>query len=147
MPRAQAYEVLEARPYRVHQRIVARYRVGRVFLAGDAAHLNSPAGGMGMNGGVHDAFNLGEKLAAVIAGGADRQLLDLYDLQRRPVAREQILAQADRNRARMREKDDGKRREMLAAMQALIADRDRLKAHLRKTSMIEGLRQAAQVVN
>ena len=147
VPRARAYEVLEARPYRVHQRIVARYRVGRVFLAGDAAHLNSPAGGMGMNGGVHDAFNLGEKLAAVIAGGADRQLLDLYDLQRRPVAREQILAQADRNRARMREKDDGKRREMLAAMQALIADRDRLKAHLRKTSMIEGLRQAAQVVN
>ena len=145
VPRAEPYEVLEARPYRVHQRIVESYRVGRVFLAGDAAHLNSPAGGMGMNGGVHDAFNLGEKLAAVMAGGADEKLLDLYDLQRRPVARDQILAQADRNRARMREKDDGKRREMLAGMQALIADRGRLKAHLLKTSMIEGLRQAAQL--
>jgi len=145
VPRGEAYEVMEARPYRVHQRIVDRYRVGRVFLAGDAAHLNSPAGGMGMNGGVHDAFNLGEKLAAVINGRADRALLDLYDLQRRPVAREQILAQADRNRARMREKDDRKRREMLAGMQALIADRGKLKAHLLKTSMIEGLRQAAQV--
>ena len=129
----------------MHQRIVDRYRVGRVFLAGDAAHLNSPAGGMGMNGGVHDAFNIGEKLAAVINGRADRALLDLYDLQRRPVAREQILAQADRNRARMREKDDTKRREMLAGMQALIADCGKLKAHLLKTSMIEGLRQAAQV--
>ena len=143
VPRTQAYEVLEARPYRVHQRIVERYRVGRVFLAGDAAHLNSPAGGMGMNGGVHDAFNLAEKLAAVMAGGVDEKLLDLYDLQRRPVARDQILAQADRNRARMREKDDAKRREMLAGMQALIADRGKLKAHLLKTSMIEGLRQAA----
>ena len=145
VPRTEPYEVLEARPSRVHQRIVERYRVGRVFLAGDAAHLNSPAGGMGMNGGVHDAFNLGEKLAAVMVDGADENLLDLYDLQRRPVARDQILAQADRNRARMREKDDTKRREMLAGMQALIADRSKLKAHLLKTSMIEGLRQAALV--
>ena len=145
VPRTEPYEVLEVRPYRVHQRIVQRYRVGRVFLAGDAAHLNSPAGGMGMNGGVHDAFNLGDKLAAVINGRADNALLDLYDLQRRPVARDQILAQADRNRARMREKDDAKRREMLAGMQALIADRGKLKAHLLKTSMIEGLRQAALV--
>ncbi len=143
VPRTEPYEVLEVRPYRVHQRIVERYRVGRVFLAGDAAHLNSPAGGMGMNGGVHDAFNLCDKLAAVINGSADAGLLDLYDLQRRPVARDQILAQADRNRARMREKDDAKRREMLAGMQALIADRGKLKAHLLKTSMIEGLRQAA----
>jgi 2-polyprenyl-6-methoxyphenol hydroxylase-like FAD-dependent oxidoreductase len=145
VPRTQAYEVMEVRPYRVHQRIVDRYRVGRVFLAGDAAHLNSPAGGMGMNGGVHDAFNLGAKLAAVINGRADGALLDLYDRQRRPVAREQILAQADRNRARMREKDDARRRAMLADMQAIAADRARLKAHLLRTSMIEGLRQAAQV--
>ena len=147
VPRPEPYEVLEVRPYRVHQRIVQRYRVGRVFVAGDAAHLNSPAGGMGMNGGVHDAFNLGEKLGALINGRADSPLLDLYDLQRRPVARDQILLQADRNRARMREKDDAKRREMLAGMQALIADRGKLKAHLLKTSMIEGLRQAAQVVS
>jgi 3-(3-hydroxy-phenyl)propionate hydroxylase len=74
-----------------------------------------------------------------------RALTEAVDRQRRPVAHEQILAQADRNRARMREKDDAKRREMLAGMQALIADRGKLKAHLLKTSMIEGLRQAAQV--
>ena len=144
--RGEPYEVLEARPYRVHQRIVERYRVGRVFLAGDAAHVNSPAGGMGMNGGVHDAFNLAEKLAAVVLGRADAALLDLYERQRRPVARDEMLAQSDRNRARMREKDDAKRRTMLAELKVLIADRGRLKAHLLKTSMIEGLRQAAQVV-
>ncbi|MBL8384992.1 MAG: FAD-dependent monooxygenase [Burkholderiales bacterium] len=138
------YEVLERRPYRVHQRIVSCYRHGRVVLAGDAAHLNSPAGGMGMNGGVHDALNLADKLARIVRG-EDARLLDLYDRQRRPVAREQILAQADRNRARMREKDPAKRRAMLADMQALAADRDRLKAHLLKTSMIEGLRLAEQV--
>ncbi len=145
VPRRSPYEVLEVRPYRVHQRIVDRYRVGRVFLAGDAAHVNSPAGGMGMNGGVHDAFNLAEKIAAVALGAAAKPLLDLYDLQRRPIAREQILAQSDSNRARMREKDDTKRRAMLADMQALIADRSRLKAHLMKTSMIDGLRQAARI--
>jgi 2-polyprenyl-6-methoxyphenol hydroxylase-like FAD-dependent oxidoreductase len=146
VPRDTPYEVQEKRPYRVHQRIVSRYRVGRIFLAGDAAHLNSPAGGMGMNGGVHDAFNLAAKLTAVARGKADTSLLELYDRQRRPIARQQILAQADRNRARMREKDPGKRREMMKDMQALIADRDRLKAHLLKTSMIEGLRIAADVI-
>ena len=145
VPRDTPYEVQEKRPYRVHQRIVPRYRVGRIFLAGDAAHLNSPAGGMGMNGGVHDALNLAAKLTAVARGKADTSLLELYDRQRRPIARQQILAQADRNRARMREKDPGKRREMMKDMQALIADRDRLKAHLLKTSMIEGLRIAADV--
>jgi 3-(3-hydroxy-phenyl)propionate hydroxylase len=145
VPRGERYEVKELRPYRVHQRIVERYRVGRVFLAGDAAHLNSPAGGMGMNGGVHDAFNLADKLAAVIGGRADASILDLYDRQRRPVARDQILAQADRNRARMREKDDAKRRVLLADLQAITADRDRLRAHLLRTSMIEGLRAAERI--
>jgi 3-(3-hydroxy-phenyl)propionate hydroxylase len=143
VPRGVPYEVMESRPYRVHQRIVSNYRAGRVFLAGDAAHVNSPAGGMGMNGGVHDAFNLADKLGRVITGRADVALLDDYERERRPVAREQILAQADRNRARMRETDDTKRRAMLADLQALTADRDRLRAYLLKTSMIEGLRGAA----
>ncbi|MBL8379006.1 MAG: FAD-dependent monooxygenase [Burkholderiales bacterium] len=143
VPRPTPYEIIEKRPYRVHQRIVKRYRIGRVFLAGDAAHVNSPAGGMGMNGGVHDAFSLADKLGRVASGRADASLLDAYDSERRPVAREQILAQADRNRARMQEKDPAKRRAMLSDLQALAADRARLKAYLLKTSMIEGLRVAA----
>ncbi len=144
VPRAMRYEVMEARPYRVHQRIVPRYAVGRVALAGDAAHLNSPAGGMGLNGGLHDAFELAAALIE-IARGADRGRLDLYDRRRRPVAAEQILVQSDRNRARMREKDPDKRREALAELQAITRDPARLKAHLMRSSMIEGLRQAALV--
>ncbi len=64
VPDAGRIEVLETRPYRIHRRLASAYRKGRVFLAGDAAHLNSPSGGMGMNGGIHDAFSLCEKLVA-----------------------------------------------------------------------------------
>src|SRR3546814_17447223 len=58
VPTGQPYVVEEIRPYRIHMRIVDRYRNGRIVLAGDAAHLNSPSGGMGMNGGIHDAHEL-----------------------------------------------------------------------------------------
>ncbi|MDP4096112.1 FAD-dependent monooxygenase [Paenibacillus sp. P96] len=72
--------------YRVNVRMVEHYRNGRVFLAGDAAHVHSPAGGQGMNTGIQDAYNLGWKLAAVLHG-SDAALLDTYDEERRPVAR------------------------------------------------------------
>ena len=69
------------------ERQVPRYRVGRVFLAGDAAHVHSPAGGMGMNTGLQDAANLSWKLAAVIAGRGDDRLLDTYHDERHPVGK------------------------------------------------------------
>jgi 3-(3-hydroxy-phenyl)propionate hydroxylase len=139
------YEVLETRPYRVHKRIAPHYYRGRVALAGDAAHLNSPSGGMGLNGGLHDAFELLAALRDIRAGAPSPQRLDLYERRRRPVALEQIIAQADANRARMRERDPAKRREILADLQAIAADRERHEAHLLRTSMIAGLRQAASV--
>ena len=145
VPRAQAYEVNEKRPYRVHQRIVDKYNRGRLALAGDAAHLNSPSGGMGLNGGVHDAFELAAALTDMLRHGASLERLDLYDRKRRPIARDQIIAQADRNRARMREKDPEKRRELLADLQAIVNDRQRLHAYLLRSSMIEGLRQAQSI--
>ena len=145
VPRDTRYEVLEKRPYRVHQRIVPTYRVGRAVLAGDAAHLNNPSGGMGLNGGLHDAFELAEALRAILRGGARTDRLDLYDRRRRPVAHEQILAQADRNRSRMRETDPARRVEILAELQEIAADRERLHAYLLRSSMIAGLRQAALV--
>ena len=145
VPRAQAYEVNEKRPYRVHQRIVDKYNKGRLALAGDAAHLNSPSGGMGLNGGVHDAFELAAALTDMLRHGAPLERLDLYDRKRRPIARDQIIAQADRNRARMREKDPEKRRELLADLQAIVNDRQRLHAYLLRSSMIEGLRQAQTI--
>jgi 2-polyprenyl-6-methoxyphenol hydroxylase-like FAD-dependent oxidoreductase len=142
--RPDPYEVLQTRPYRIHQRVVDHYRLGRVLLAGDAAHLNSPSGGMGMNGGIHDAFNLSDKLARVLHG-EDERLLDLYERQRRPVALEQILAQSGRNRARMQERDPQKRLAALRELQAIAADPQRALQHLLRTSMIEGLRQAEAI--
>lgn len=142
VPRQQPYRVIEKRPYRVHQRIVPGYVAGRVALAGDAAHLNSPSGGMGLNGGLHDAFALAEALADIVRRGAPLSRLADYDRRRRPVAARQILAQADANRARMRERDPARRGEILAGLQAITRDPERLRAHLLRTSMIEGLREA-----
>jgi len=73
--------------FRLQHRHAARYRVGPVFLAGDAAHVHSPAGGQGMNTGIQDAWNLGWKLALVARGLAGEDLLDSYDAERRPVGR------------------------------------------------------------
>ena len=144
VPGPEAYRVFEARPYRVHQRMAASYGAGRVWLAGDAAHLNSPAGGMGMNGGVHDALNLAAKLVRVV-NGESADLLRLYERQRRPIALDQILKQADANRSRMRERNPTLRLAALRKLQAIAQDPAALRAHLLRTSMIEGLRQAASV--
>lgn len=81
--------------YRVHHRGVSRYGVGRVFVAGDAAHIHSPAGGQGMNTGLQDAANLAWKLAAVLRNGAPPDLLDTYDAERLPVGR-QVVETSDR---------------------------------------------------
>jgi 3-(3-hydroxy-phenyl)propionate hydroxylase len=139
------YPLADLRPYRIHQRIVDRYRVGRLLLAGDAAHLNSPSGGMGMNGGIHDAMELAATLVPVLRGEAEPALLDRYSRRRQPVAAEEIVAQADANRARMRESDPARRATLLAELQAIAADPERARAHLLRSSMIAGLRRAAAV--
>ena len=143
--RSVPYDIGEQRAYRVHMRIAPRFRCGRALIAGDAAHLNAPSGGMGLNGGIHDAFELAQALGAVLREGAGEDRLDLYDRRRRTVAREDVIAQADRNRARMRERDPQRRREILKGLQAVTADRERLHAHLVRSSMIEGLQRAASM--
>ena len=81
--------------YRVHHRGVDKYRKGRVFVAGDAAHIHSPAGGQGMNTGLQDAANLAWKLAAVLRHKASPDLLDTYDAERQPVG-QQVVATSDK---------------------------------------------------
>jgi len=81
--------------YRIHRRMTERFRVGRVFLVGDVAHIHSPAGGQGMNTGIGDAYNLGWKLALVAKGQAHETLLDSYEAERMPFARA-ILNGSDR---------------------------------------------------
>ena len=91
VPSGVPYTVVHKTAYRVHERVAARYVGGRIFLAGDAAHVNNPLGGMGMNGGIHDAMNLTEKLAK-IWHGAPLDLMGRYERQRRKVAVETVQA-------------------------------------------------------
>jgi 3-(3-hydroxy-phenyl)propionate hydroxylase len=124
------------------------WRAGRLFIAGDAAHLNNPKGGMGMNGGIHDAICLSQALVRALnsaPGSAPDAVLDAYERQRLPVVRDDIIGQADRNHARMQLRSLDERRASLAQLQALIDDRDRLRKHLRNTSMLDGLERARQL--
>ena len=89
------YELVWLTAYRFHQRVAERWRSGRVFLAGDAAHLYAPFGARGLNSGVEDAVNLGWRLALVRAGVADDRLLDGYEAERRPAAHENLRITAD----------------------------------------------------
>lgn len=134
--------VEDARAYRVHQRVATRYRVDRAFLVGDAAHLNVPSGGMGMNGGIHDAHNLAQRMAAVRRGAREAEL-DGYEHQRRWLALEAILPLAADNRARMAVADAAGQEAKLQHFAALAKDDERLKEYLLKSSMITSLRQAA----
>jgi 2-polyprenyl-6-methoxyphenol hydroxylase-like FAD-dependent oxidoreductase len=87
-------EIVWGSRFRIHHRVADTYRAGRLLLAGDAAHVHSPAGGQGMNLGIQDGVALGEALAAVIAGGPE-SLLDDYSSARRPMARD-VVTMTDR---------------------------------------------------
>ena len=143
VPRAEAYDVQARGMYRVHQRVTTKFCLGRVALAGDAAHLNSPNGGMGMNCGIHDAVNLADKRKRMWQGGD--QLLDLYDRQRRPVATAYVNEHADKNHRRMQVQDKEERRTILSEMQQVAADPDKAKVFLMRSSMIAGVREAAAI--
>jgi 2-polyprenyl-6-methoxyphenol hydroxylase-like FAD-dependent oxidoreductase len=145
VPKGTPYQVNEKRAYTVHMRIVANYRTGRVLLAGDAAHINSPSGGMGLNGGLHDAFAVADVLIDVVKRGAAESRLDLYDRKRRPIAYDEILLQSDKNRARMNEPDPVRRRQIMDEFKAITSDRQRMKTYLMKSSMFDGVRRAAAV--
>jgi 2-polyprenyl-6-methoxyphenol hydroxylase-like FAD-dependent oxidoreductase len=93
--RARISDVGWTSTYRIQHRLAARFRVDRVLLAGDAAHVHAPAGGQGMNLGIGDAMNLGWKLAATVRGHARPALLDTYETERRAVA-ESVLRNSDR---------------------------------------------------
>lgn len=141
-PGCGPFPLVDSRAYRVHQRLASDYRRGRVVLAGDAAHVNAPSGGMGMNGGIHDAFNLAPRLRDAV-DGAPPDALDRYTRQRRVIAETEIINQSARNRARMTDRDEATRRRALAELQAIAGDPVRARDHLLRTSMITGLRRAA----
>ncbi len=135
----EPYEIAHKTAYRVHERVADAYVHGRIFLAGDAAHLNNPLGGMGMNGGIHDAVNLSDKLAQVWRG-ADPSLMWRYERQRRKVAIETVQAQALRNRAVLNETDPDKRRAYHDELRATVEDPKKHFAYVMKSSMLQSLR-------
>jgi 3-(3-hydroxy-phenyl)propionate hydroxylase len=141
-PKDGPYPVTHATAYRLHERVAESYVAGRVLLAGDAAHLNNPLGGMGMNGGIHDAFNLAEKLAAVWHG-ADAGLMQRYGAERRRVALEAVQAQTMRNRRMLNERDPAARAAYHDELRRTVADRAAHKAFLMRSSMIQSLRDLA----
>ncbi len=141
-PASAPYSLITARLYRVHRRIAGTFYQGRIILAGDAAHLNSPSGGFGMNGGVQDAFNLTDKLIKILNGAPAAPLLDHYTRQRRSAAVDDIQSTSDTNYRRHRERDRAKQREALKALQAITRDRDQHRAYLLDNALITSYRRA-----
>jgi 3-(3-hydroxy-phenyl)propionate hydroxylase len=145
LPQAQPYVTQHRTLYKVHQRVAQRFRHGRVVLAGDAAHINNPLGGMGMNGGIHDAMNLSEKLLAVLQKGESDALLDQYERQRRTIAIDYINASTARNKRDIEERDPVKRKENQQALRELSLDPVRARAYIRQSSMIDALERAKAI--
>jgi len=144
VPRSEPYKIAHRSIYHVHQRVAKSFRHGRVLLAGDAAHVNNPLGGMGMNGGIQDAFNLADKLKAIWAGADDR-LLDRYDRQRRTVAVEAVQQQTHRNQQIISERDPETRKKSLDAMRKVAADTTSAREYMLRSSMIASMRRAAEI--
>lgn len=144
-PRDEPYEIDVKAIYRVSQRIAATYRSGRAFLAGDAAHINNPLGGMGLNGGLQDALSLTARLIKVWHGQADDRELDGYETQRKPEAIDAINAMTARNKKLLEERDPVVRQRTLDEWARISADPELAYKHLLQTSMIASLRRCGML--
>jgi 3-(3-hydroxy-phenyl)propionate hydroxylase len=146
LPLDRDFDICGCNLYAVHQRVAQKFRVGRGILAGDAAHVNSPIGGMGLNSGVHDAFNLADKLARIVRGEADESELDRYERQRRHIAVKHTQAQTIRNKRLLEERDPTVRRRTHDELRRSAEDPALARKFLLRTSLIESLREAEQVL-
>ncbi|MGP6204679.1 FAD-dependent oxidoreductase [Microbacterium sp. F2] len=125
MPGGAAYELVQFQPYRMHQRAAETFRVGRVLLAGDAAHITNPVGGLGLTGGFLDSFVLTEALAAVIRGAADDSVLDAYSTLRRRVYLDVASPAASANKRMLFDPHPPEEKaQLLGGLRHLVADRE-----------------------
>ena len=145
LPTGKDFDIVGSNLYVVHQRVAKKFRIGRAILAGDAAHVNSPIGAMGMNSGVHDAFNLAEKLIKILRGEAAEDALDRYERQRRHVAVQHTQAQTMRNKRLLAEKDPAVRRKNHDELRRTAEDPKLARAFLLRSSLIESLREAERI--
>lgn len=143
VPKPGRYDIVHRNLYNVHQRVAAHFRKGRAFLAGDAAHVNNPLGGLGLNFGIHDAMELTGLLGRVLRGEAGPETLDDYDRRRRPLNIEFVQQQTIANKKRMEEKDPAARAKNFAELRATAADPVKHRAFLLRASLIESVRRNA----
>ncbi len=144
-PKPAPYEVVHRNLYQVHQRVAATFRKGQVLLAGDAAHVNNPIGGLGLNCGIHDGVELAERLARYCSGGGENEL-DLYDRRRRPLNIEYVQSQTVSNKQRLEEKDPAVRAANFEQLRQTAADPARHRQFLLRASLLESVRKAAAIV-
>ncbi|MXW98655.1 MAG: FAD-binding monooxygenase [Acidimicrobiaceae bacterium] len=144
-PIGEPYEVVSKSLYTVHQRVAATFRQGRVLLAGDAAHVNSPIGAMGMNSGIHDAVNLAAKLSSVLRGDTADEVLDRYVRQRRHVAVAHVQAITIRNKKLMAEADPDTRRRNRDELRRAADDPVLAREFLLRASLISSVREATEI--
>jgi 3-(3-hydroxy-phenyl)propionate hydroxylase len=144
-PTVRDDDIVHVTLYRVHQRVAKRFRVGRAFLAGDAAHINNPLGGMGMTGGIHDAINLTDRLARVWRHEADDASLDRYDRQRRLVTLEYVQKHTIQNKRNLETTDPAEQARFRAELQKIAADPALTRDYLLRISMIASLKRAAEL--
>ena len=139
-PKSGSYLVVHRNLYNVHQRVAARFSQGRAFLAGDAAHVNNPIGGLGLNCGIHDAVELTSLLVKVLRGEESADQLDRYDARRRPINVKYVQEQTIANKKRLEAKDPEARAENFAFLRRTAADPTAHRAFLLRTSLLECVR-------
>jgi 3-(3-hydroxy-phenyl)propionate hydroxylase len=141
VPGIDRYEIVHTTLYRVHQRVAKAFRKGRVFLIGDAAHVNNPLGGMGMNGGIHDAINLTDRLTQVWGGSKDDAELDRFEQQRRLVTKEYVEKQSIQNKKNL----EAPGTEFCDRLIEIAADVRKTRDYLLAVSMISSLKRAQEL--
>ena len=141
-PLARRYNVVHRNLYKVHQRVAASFRKGRVFLAGDSAHVNNSVGGLGLNGGIHDAMELVDTLHQVISGQAGEALFDRYTRRRRTLNIEFVQEQTIINKKRLEEREPAARQARFDELRATADDPVKHKEFLLRTSLIASVRKA-----
>jgi 3-(3-hydroxy-phenyl)propionate hydroxylase len=126
--------------YNVHQRVAKQFRKGRVFLCGDAAHINNPIGGLGLNSGIHEAWDLSDLLNRALRREVDE--LDEYEKRRRPLNIEYVQEQTIANKTRLEERDPAQRARRFQELRETADDPARHKAFLMRASLLESTRRA-----
>ena len=145
LPKDGPYPIVHRNLYNVHQRVAASFRKGRVFLAGDSAHVNNPLGGLGLNFGIHDAIELTTLLGQVIRREVPEHLLDQYDRHRRPLNIEFVQQQTIANKKRLEEKDPNARARDFDQLRRTADDTAAHRAYVRRASLLESVKRRAAV--